>query len=68
MMTLIGTIAGSLFCLYSVAFRWRLITAKYGRLDLYFWVIAVLLGGSFIGYFLDVAIWVVWSAARGQPS
>lgn len=38
---LAGMFGGSLFCLYSIAFRWSAVTHKYGRIDLYFWVICI---------------------------
>ena len=63
MMSLIGLAASALFCLYSVVFRWSVVTAKYGRLELYFWFVAVTTAGTLIGYLLDVVIWTVQYAS-----
>jgi hypothetical protein len=59
MMSLIGGALGALFCLYLVVFRWSAVTAKYGRLDLYYWLVAMTLAGTLIGYLADLAIWAV---------
>jgi len=34
----IGKLLGCLFCLYHISFRWAAIPAKYGQLDLIFWL------------------------------
>ena len=57
MLTQIGADIGLLYCLFSLVFRWKLIVAKYGSLSLYWWVVAVTVGWSFLGYVADTAIW-----------
>jgi hypothetical protein len=57
-----GTIA-LLYCLASLVFRWKVVVAKYGSLSLYWWVLAVTVGWSILGYSADLAIWSVQDAA-----
>jgi hypothetical protein len=68
MMTLIGGLVGALFCLYSVLFRWKALVSKYGRRELYFWLLAMTSACSLLGYFADVALWAtrysVWGAEK----
>jgi hypothetical protein len=59
MLTQIGGAIGLLFCLYSLVFRWKVVVARYGSLSLYWWVLAVTVGCSFLGYLADLAIWAV---------
>jgi hypothetical protein len=63
----IGGAIGLLFCLYSIAFRWKIVVAKYGSLSLYWWVLAVTVGFSFLGLLADLGIWsvqyLVWRAS-----
>jgi hypothetical protein len=56
MMAQLGGDIGFLFYLYSLAFRWKVVVAKYGRLSLYWWVLAVTAGCSFLGYLASLAI------------
>ena len=69
-----GTI-GFLYCLYALAFRWRAVVAEYGELSLKWWVLAVTVGCSFLGYLTGWAIWgveyAIWGvryAARLAPN
>jgi len=57
MLAEIGGTIGLLFCLFSLVFRWNVVVAKYGSLSLYWWVLAVTAGCSFLGYLADLAIW-----------
>ena len=57
MLTQIGATIGPLICLYSVIFRWKSLIAEYGRLSLYWWVVAVTVGCTLLGYLADVALW-----------
>lgn len=59
MFAYIGGTIGLLFCLYSLVFRWKVVVAKYGSLSLYWWVVAVTVGCTFLGYLADLAIWDV---------
>jgi hypothetical protein len=68
MLTQIGGAIGLLFCLYSLLFRWKVVVAKYGSLSLYWWVFAVTVGCSFLGFLADLAIWgvqyLMWQASQ----
>jgi hypothetical protein len=66
MMSLVGGAAGLLFYLYSVVFRGKAVVSKYGRLDLYFWLVAVTTACSLLGYLVDLAIWGVQYANLGK--
>jgi hypothetical protein len=55
----IGGAVGVLFCLYSIMFRWKAVTAKYGRFSLYWWALAVTAVCSLIGYLIGWAVWGV---------
>jgi hypothetical protein len=57
MLTQIGGDIGLLYCLFSLVFRWKFIVAKYGSLSLYWWVVAVTVGWSILGYLADTVIW-----------
>lgn len=61
MVQLIGVLCGELFCLYMVVFRWPRVERKYGRIDLLFWVQAVVLSFWFLAYLAEVGMWVVWA-------
>jgi hypothetical protein len=50
---------GLLFCLCTLAFRWRAVVAKYGELSLYWWVLAVTVTWALFGLALSFAIWGV---------
>jgi hypothetical protein len=52
-----GVVAGYLYCFWMIAFRWRVLRKKYGRLDLIFWAHYVLFGFAFGAWLLVVAIW-----------
>jgi hypothetical protein len=56
---IVGIFFGYLFCLYSIAFRWGAIRAKYGRLDLIFWVGYVVFLWALVGWLADIAVWAV---------
>jgi hypothetical protein len=56
MLTQIGGDIGLLYCLLTLLFRWKLIVAKYGSLGLYWWVVAVAVGWSFLGFLADTAL------------
>ncbi len=36
-----AALGGYFWCLYSIAFRWHTVTHKYGRIELYFWVLYI---------------------------
>jgi hypothetical protein len=57
----LGAFGGSAWCLFSLAFRWRTITHKYGRIDLYFWVIYIQCVVCFMAY---AAMWAVYAIQR----
>ena len=57
MLAQIGGTIGRLIRLYCVAFRWKILVAKYGRLSLYWWAFAITTGCSFLGYLASLAIW-----------
>lgn len=59
MFTQIGAMIGLLYSLSSLVFRWKVVVAKYGTLSLYWWVLAVTTGWSFLGYAADMVIWEV---------
>jgi len=63
MLASIGGTIGLLYCLYSVMFRWKAVVAEYGTLSLYWWVFAVTVGWSILGFSADLAIWSVQDAA-----
>jgi hypothetical protein len=52
-----GLIAGYLYCFWAIAFRWKTLRRKYGRLDLILWANYVLFGFAFGAWLLVVAIW-----------
>lgn len=58
---MVAIFGGSLWCLYSVIFRWRAVTHRYGRIELYFWFLAA----NFVFYVLAsglmIAIWEIES-------
>lgn len=57
MLAEIGGAIGLLFCLCSLVFRWNVVVAKYGQLSLFWWVLAVTTGCSFLGGLLSLVIW-----------
>jgi hypothetical protein len=65
MLAQIGANLGLLFCLYSLAFRWRGVVAKYGELSLIWWVFAVTVTWALFGLVLSFAIWGVEYAIWG---
>lgn len=68
MLAQIGGSLGFLFCLYSLAFRWRSVVAKYGELSLLWWVLYVMTLWSLFGFLLSLALWgveyFVWLASH----
>jgi hypothetical protein len=52
----IGTLLGCLFCLYRISFRWAAVPAKYGRLDLTFWLGYVVGMWTLLGGLVDLAM------------
>jgi hypothetical protein len=59
MLSLVGGLLAVGYCLYATLFRWDAIRSKYGTLSLYWWVVAVIVAGTFLGFAADVAIWGV---------
>ncbi len=59
MLSLVGGILAIGYCLYATFFRWSSLKARYGTLSLYWWVLAVIFAGTFLGFAADVAIWGV---------
>ena len=59
----IGGILGLVYCLYRTVFHWNAVVGRYGALSLYWWVLAVTIVGSFLGFAVDLAIWAVQYAA-----
>lgn len=65
MLAEIGGTIGFLFCLYQLAFRWKVVVAKYGELSLKWWVLAVTVGCWILGLLASLAIWSVQYAIWG---
>jgi|GEM_PF-3431872 len=67
MLSQLGANIGVLYCLYSLVFRWKAVVAKYGSLSLYWWLLAVAVTGTFLGFLADLAMWGVqyalWQAS-----
>lgn len=59
MLAQIGATLGFLYGLGFLAFRWRVVAAKYGELSLYWWVLSVTVTWALAGFFLGLAIWGV---------
>lgn len=59
MLSLVGGLLGVGYCLFATLFRWQAIKAKYGTLSLYWWVIAVVVAGTLLGFIADAAVWGV---------
>jgi len=68
MLTQLGGDIGLLFCLSSLVFRWKVVVAKYGSLSLFWWVLAVTVACSFLGYLAEMALWgveyAIWRASH----
>jgi hypothetical protein len=68
MLLLIGRVAGALFCLYAIVFRWRIIWPKYGRFGLYWWFVAVTGGCTLLAYLVGLAIlgvlYAIWTPSN----
>ncbi len=52
----IGGAIGWSICLFIVLFRWKALVGKYGTLSLYWWIFAVTVGCSLVGFLADSLI------------
>jgi len=52
-----GVIAGYLYCFWTIAFRWKALRQRYGRLDLIFWANCVLFVFALGAWLVAVAFW-----------
>jgi hypothetical protein len=61
MISILGAMFGQVLCLYLIVFRWDAVVAKYGRLDLIFWVNYVLLASTLLAWIVGlVVLFAIW--------
>ncbi len=58
-LNLIAIFGGPAWCILSIAFRWRTVTHKYGRHELYFWFVYINLLVSGISTAAIVVLWEI---------